>query len=77
MAEQTYAPPPVKGYKTLSQEQVDLMNEGNSLGLQVQAWIEKLRSRPDVAPYWLLVGETDMSKGLMACIRAITQPEGL
>jgi hypothetical protein len=32
----------ISGYRDLSQEEIDAMNEGKALAAQVGAWIEKL-----------------------------------
>lgn len=42
MTEPTYAPPPVKGYRALSQTDVDLMNEIKAEGERLQQLILKI-----------------------------------
>lgn len=73
----------IKGYRDLSQEEIDLMNEGKELASKVGEWIEKLdkstTSINGVNIYiadkrWLAIGKTDLQQGFMATIRSITRP---
>lgn len=72
----------IKGYRDLSQNEIDLMNEGKELASKVGEWIEKLElsyfavaeeQEPDAR--WLEVGKTDLQKGFMAVIRSIAKPQ--
>lgn len=65
----------IKGYRDLSQEEIDLMNEGKELAEQVGAFIEKLRSQgAQLDQRWVSIGETHLQQGFMAAIRGIAQP---
>ena len=79
----------IKGYRDLSQEEIDLMNEGKALAEQCGAYITKLRAAGDInrtgeqfadAPKhpldqrWISIGATDLQRGFMAVIRGIAQP---
>lgn len=67
----------IKGYRDLSQEEIDLMNEGKELGLKLQAYIDKitaLPTSPDMRA--LAIGKTDLQTGLMWTIRAVAKPQG-
>jgi hypothetical protein len=79
----------ITGYRDLSQEEIDLMNEGKALAEQCGAYIEKLRARDKAiaqtpptsgdAPRsldqrWISIGATDLQRGFMAVIRGIAQP---
>jgi len=67
----------IKGYRDLSQDEIDLMNEGKALAVQVGEWIEKLEDgRPgwNADPRWLETGKTDLQKGFMSVIRSIAKP---
>lgn len=78
----------IKGYRDLSQAEIDLMNEGKALAEQVGVYIAKLRQHPDSmrtnAPNalgevpldqrWISIGATDLQRGFMAVIRGIAQP---
>ncbi|NYT76622.1 hypothetical protein H0A71_06430 [Alcaligenaceae bacterium] len=64
----------IKGYRDLSQAEIDLMNEikveGNSLG----DLIATLKQMPDVDQRWVSIGATDLQTGLMALTRAVAKP---
>jgi hypothetical protein len=79
----------IKGYRDLSQEEINLMNEGKALAEQCGAYIAKLRAHPNVTPNqapndgtgpqpldqrWISIGATDLQRGFMAVIRGIAQP---
>lgn len=75
---------PIKGYRQLTQVEVDLMNEGKELAEQVGAWIDKLRTmngvsntnqeNPALDQRWVNIGATQLQQGFMAVIRGIAQP---
>jgi hypothetical protein len=88
--QKVYVPPPVTGYRTLTQVEVDLMNEGKALAEQCGAFISKLRghydtngspvqfdlfrTEPPLDQRWVSIGATDLQRGFMAVIRGIAQP---
>lgn len=65
----------IKGYRELTQEEVDLMNEVKQKGVELGELFEKLESLQDLDKRWLAIGKTDLQKGLMATTRAIARPE--
>lgn len=70
----------IKGYRELSQAEVDAMNEGKELAEKVGDWIKRLESAAaqeggyDPDKRWLAIGKTDLQKGFMAAIRSIAKP---
>lgn len=76
----------ITGYRDLSQEEIDLMNEGKALAEQCGAYIAKLKSFHDsdggcaigsslhLDQRWISIGATDLQRGFMAVIRGIAQP---
>lgn len=64
----------IKGYRDLSQDEIDLMNEGKELAQQVGAYIEKLKNKSYTDKRWVAVGQTQLQQGFMAAIRAVAQP---
>lgn len=71
----------IKGYRSLTQPEIDLMNEGKALAEQCGAFIEKLRAQnaPDAVGMpldqrWISIGATSLQQGFMAVIRGIAQP---
>ena len=88
--EKSYTPPPISGYRTLSQTEVDLINEGKALSERCGKFVAKLRQHPDsmrtnvpnalgeepLDQRWISIGATDLQRGFMAITRGIAQPEG-
>lgn len=69
----------ITGYRDLSQEEIDTMNEIKQLAEQVGQLVEKIkRSEWDdgVEPdwRWIALGQTDLQKGFMSLVRGIAQP---
>lgn len=75
----------IKGYRELSQAEIDLMNKiktkGAELGELVQeleANIEKTNKEHGVADAeprrWVSIGKTHLQQGLMALTRSVAQP---
>lgn len=64
----------IKGYRDLSQEEINLMNEIKAEGEQLQALIDKLRQTDGLDQRWISIGCTDMQRGLMALVRGVAQP---
>lgn len=65
----------IKGYRDLSQEDIDLMNEVKEQGESLTKTIEKLSSNSDIDQRWVAIGKTDLQKGIMALVRSIAKPE--
>ncbi len=64
----------IKGYRDLSQAEIDLMNEGKALAENVGAFVAKLRAMNSLDQRWVSIGATDAQTAFMALIRAIAQP---
>jgi hypothetical protein len=71
----------IKGYRDLSQEEIDLMNEGKALGVQLGEWLDKLEAAEfaqtsDQVPSKreLALGRTNLQQGMMWAIRSIAKP---
>lgn len=65
----------IKGYRDLTQEEIDLMNEVKEKGAEIGAIIEKLDNIPEIDKNWLVTGKLGVQQGLMAITRAITRPD--
>jgi len=88
---ETMIQPKVTGYRQLSEQEVELMNEGKALAEMCGKYIEKLRQydgkvrvnelfnqeEPTLAldQRWVSIGATQIQLGFMAVIRGIAQPE--
>lgn len=64
----------IKGYRDLSQDEIDLMNEGKALAEQVGDFVKKLQDTEGLDQRWVATGKTDLQKGFMSIIRGIAQP---
>ena len=65
----------IKGYRDLSQEEINLMNEVKEKAAEVGALMEKLRLTPFLDQRWISIGVTDLQRGFMSVVRGIAQPE--
>lgn len=64
----------IKGYRDLSQEEIDLMNEIKSKGVELGELVAKLRATDGLDQHWVSIGATDLQTGLMALTRGVAQP---
>ena len=64
----------ISGYRDLSQEEIDLMNEIKEKGEELGFLINKLASIPTLDQRWVSIGKTDLQTGIMALVRAVAQP---
>lgn len=77
----------IKGYRDLSQEEIDLMNEiktkGNEMGELIGRLHERQKDEDRNAPTelnpephrWIALGRTHIQQGLMALTRAVAKPD--
>lgn len=65
----------ITGYRDLSQEEIDLMNEGKALAEQCGNYIEKLSSLEAADKRAVAIGKTNLQQGFMWAIRGIARPE--
>lgn len=64
----------IKGYRELSQEEIDLMNDIKAKGAELGELVEKLRQAEGLDQRWVSIGATDFQTGLMALTRSVAQP---
>ena len=64
----------IKGYRELSQDEINLMNEIKVIGVELGALVTKLRSTEGLDQRWVSIGATDLQTGLMALTRGVAQP---
>ena len=72
----------IKGYRDLTQAEIDTMNEIKECAERVGRLVEKVRTlnvhapdgdtRPDQR--WISIGATDLQKGFMALTRSVAKP---
>lgn len=76
----------IKGYRELTQDDINMMNEIKQKGAELGELIHKLEARQqdiarefrtgDAEPYrWISIGKTHLQQGLMALTRAVAKPE--
>jgi hypothetical protein len=64
----------ISGYRDLSQEEIDLMNDAKMKGEDVGKLIDVLNEMPTVDKRWLAIAKTDLQKGFMALVRSVAKP---
>lgn len=64
----------VKGYRTLSDQDIADMNSVKALSRQFISHLERLRTE-GADPRWLAIAKTDMQTACMAACRAVAKPD--
>lgn len=67
----------INGYRELNADEIALMNEIKSKGVELGELVAKLRdaeSRLDIDQRWVSIGATDLQTGLMALTRGVARP---
>ena len=64
----------IKGYRELSQTEIDLMNKIKSKGAELGELVAELRATGGLDQRWISIGATDFQTGLMALTRGVAQP---
>lgn len=65
----------IKGYRDLSQAEIDGMNTVKAEGERLRILIEELRDNKTIDHRWVDIAETHLQQGIMAAVRSIAQPE--
>lgn len=64
----------IKGYRDLTQQEIDLMNDIKTKGAELGELVAKLKETPNLDQRWVSIGATDFQTGLMALTRSVAQP---
>jgi hypothetical protein len=64
----------ITGYRDLSQEEIDLMNEAKALATRCDELIKKLENNPDTDKRNIALGKTNLQQGFMWTIRGVAKP---
>lgn len=64
----------IKGYRDLSQEEIDAMNRVKVAAESIRVLIDDLQQMPDLDKRWIAIGTTNLQQGFMALTRSIAQP---
>lgn len=65
----------IKGYRDLSQDEIEGMNSVKAEGEKLKTLIEGLRTQPNLDQRWIDIAETHLQQGIMVAVRSIAQPE--
>lgn len=65
----------IKGYRDLTQQEINLMNEGKQLAEQCREYLDKIDSLNDTDKRCSALGKTNLQQGFMWAIRAVARPE--
>ncbi len=65
----------IKGYRDLSQTEINQMNAIKDIANKVGAIIDALEDDPNVDKRWLAIAKTDLQKGFMAAVRSVAKPD--
>lgn len=64
----------IKGYRELSQDEIDAMNAVKEKAAEVGDLLDSMKGM-DVDPRWLAIARTELQIGFMSATRAITKPD--
>lgn len=64
----------IKGYRDLSQSEIDAMNTIKAEGIRLGLLIEDLRDSELLDQRWVSIAETHLQQGIMAAVRSVAQP---
>lgn len=65
----------IRGYRDLTQDEIDAMNTIKILGEQVGEFVENMAgSVGDEDQRWVAIGKTHLQQGFMALTRAVAKP---
>jgi len=65
----------IKGYRDLSQDEIDTMNMIKETGESLKELIDVVSASSGVDHRWVALAQTDLQKGIMALVRSVAKPE--
>jgi hypothetical protein len=65
----------IKGYRELSQVEVDAMNAVKEKAAEVGELIRELQDNSSLDQRWVAIAKTDHQKGFMAATRSVAKPD--
>jgi hypothetical protein len=65
----------IRGYRDLSEDEIDAINQIKGMGSRVDVLIETLTAT-GVDQRWIAIAKTQLQQGFMALTRAVAKPEG-
>lgn len=64
----------IKGYRELSQEEINLMNKIKAMGEELGSMVNQLE-KSEADQRWVSIGKTDLQTGIMALVRSVAKPD--
>ena len=65
----------IKGNRTLSENEVSLMNRIKELAEDIGSAIRVMEMDSQLDQRWVEIGKTDIQKGFMSLVRSVGQPD--
>ena len=65
----------IKGYRELSQGEIDLMNAVKELAAEVGCLVAAIGESQDADKRWVSIAATELQQGFMALTRSIARPD--
>ena len=62
------------GYRELTEEEKNLMNDIKGRAMEIGSLVEKLRRLKELDQRWVSIGATDLQTGFMALVRSVARP---
>ncbi len=66
---------PIRGYRSLSTEELALINRIKDHAASIQALVDEVRAFSSADQRWAAIGITDLQKGFMSLTRAVAKPD--
>lgn len=65
----------ITGYRELTLEEIELMNEIKAQGENLRALMTKLQRNPNLDQRSVSIAQTNLQQGIMWAVRSVAQPE--
>ncbi len=65
----------IKGYRDLTQAEIDAMNAVKDEGERLHLLIEEMRENEELDQRWISIAETHLQQGIMAAVRSVAKPD--
>lgn len=71
---ETFKQPKITGYRQLTEQEAELMNEIKQKGVELGDLVDKLAGTDSIDDRWASIGKTDLQTGIMALVRSVAKP---
>ena len=65
----------IKGYRDLTQEEINAMNNIKAHGEELKELIGEMESILDIDQRWVSIAKTHLQQGIMAAVRSVAKPD--